>query len=99
MNIFLYFILSNFAIVLSVKPDTLKEILADRICFNKALLNAGLLDQVHRNKDNKFLFKSSCRKFRREEKMNPVEAAKKVIELYTQGLGVDEKIVDYDYLN
>lgn len=95
-NLFCLFITLFFTNVISVRNGKYyREMLADRSCFNKALLDKGLQDQVHRDVDNKHLFKESCRKFRVEQGMNPIEAARKVIEIYTQEQGPASKMDEY----
>lgn len=67
--------------------DSKEEQEADKKCFNKVMQDQEMQDQVVKDPDVKQNFRMSCRGYRRDFFLNPMEAAKKVIELYTQGLG------------
>lgn len=86
MNLFLTSLILSVAFFTLSSADKYdqKEHEADRKCFNKVMLDQGMKDQVHIDGENKFLFVGSCRKFRIEQFMNPTEASRRVIEIFTQ---------------
>lgn len=84
------FVQSN-SVIDTSKHDTQETLNSDRNCFNQAMSDEEIRDQVHRDKDVKQNIKDSCRSFRVYQQLAWMEAARKIVEIYTHGLGHSEK--------